>query len=157
MAFATFFFLTWIAFAILFLMKNKLSFLEYTFIYLVVLIVNINFSWIIGEEFKWIKSTKEPIVFVALLFHRILLLPLIILISINLMKGFNRTLLKFIVAGGFIFFLVVTSGLVVHMHLVTYENWTYLYDCLYFVSLLFIANGSYRLIHPARQGEVKSV
>lgn len=59
MGFVVFFFLTWLFVSIFAAMPKKLTFVENTLVYLVILIVSINFSWIVIEELKLMSLTKN--------------------------------------------------------------------------------------------------
>lgn len=85
MGFVVFFFVAWLVVSIFSLIKKKLSIIENTFVFLIILILSINFSWIVIEEWKLISLSKKGFEYTGYLLNRSVILPMLILIQINLL------------------------------------------------------------------------
>ncbi|MEY2191982.1 hypothetical protein AB7942_04485 [Neobacillus sp. BF23-41] len=84
MGLVVFFFLAWLVVSLFAVIKKKLTFAENSLIFLVILIVSINISWIVIEELKLIKRTQESLEYTAYLLNRSVITPFLILIQVNL-------------------------------------------------------------------------
>ncbi|WP_404328930.1 hypothetical protein [Mesobacillus maritimus] len=94
MGFAIFFLLTWLICAVFIVIKKQLSIIENTAVFLVILILNINFAWIVIEEFKFITITQSGIDYIPFLLNRSILMPLILLVYLNLLLRIDKTSYK---------------------------------------------------------------
>lgn len=89
MGFVTFFFLTWLFVLIFAFIRKKLTIVENTLVFLIILIVSINFSWIIIDEMKLITLTKNGFDYTGYLLNRSIIIPILLLIQLNLL-GFSQ-------------------------------------------------------------------
>ncbi|MCM3214627.1 hypothetical protein M3612_08925 [Niallia taxi] len=135
MAFAVYFFIGWISIICFFVQKKKFSVVENTVLFLCVLIVNLNWTWLIYEELGFITYSHDTWNFVAYLIKRSIVIPLLVLISLN----FGRTdasLLKKLTH-------IIVSSLVIlavtsishYLKVTTVKDWSILYDFFYYVAL----------------------
>ncbi|ASK63805.1 hypothetical protein CFK37_17395 [Virgibacillus phasianinus] len=139
MGFAVFFFLAWLVTAFLIVMQKSLSLVENTFIISLILIISINWSWIIYEGLKFIKITEQPMDYTAFLFFRSVIIPIILVIQLNMVlqsESFAQTILIPIVSIGI---LVALTALSSYFHMTNYVKWNIGYDVLYFAGLHVIA------------------
>src|SRR4051812_32967080 len=89
MGFAFYFFISWLITVIFTVMKKRLTFVENSFVFLLMLIISINFSWIISAELKLVILSKEPLDYTAFMINRSIGIPFIIVVTINFMKSVN--------------------------------------------------------------------
>lgn len=75
MAFAIYFFIGWLTIICFFVQKKKYSIVENTVLILSVLIINLNWTWLVYEEFELITYSREPWDFVAYLIKRSIVIP----------------------------------------------------------------------------------
>jgi hypothetical protein len=145
MGLVVFFFLAWLVVSLFGIIKKKLSFAENTLIFLVILIVSINFSWIVIEELKLIKRTQESLEYMAYLLNRSVITPFLILIQVNLLLRSKTMMMKITIMFLVVFLLTGVSSLSNFYGIIEYNNWHYWYDGIYFFILNGIAIFSYKL------------
>ncbi|MFD2925138.1 hypothetical protein [Halobacillus naozhouensis] len=135
MAFAVFFFTAWLITAIFFAIPKKLTLIENTFIFMLILVISINWSWIIYEGFKFIKITKEPMNYTGFLFFRSVTIPMLLVLQLNLIhrsKMFGSTAVITVLS---VATLLLLDGLSIFFGITTYQKWNIFYDFLYFTGL----------------------
>jgi hypothetical protein len=146
MGFAIFFFLTWLICAVFFVIKKQLCIIENTAVFLIILILNINFAWIVNEELKYIIITKSGIDYIPFLLNRSILLPMILLVYLNLMlridKSSYRTIYLTVSSVGLMLGL---SFLTTSLRIAEYTTWTHGYDLIFYLFLHFMAFYTYKL------------
>lgn len=153
MGFAFFFFVSWLVTLFFTVMRKSLSFLENFFVWLVILIVSINWSWIIYEGYKFVEISTKPVDYTAFLFNRSMITPLIIVITLNAIKFTDSRGNSFLYAGFSITILLVLL-MVGHFFTITkMNNWNVLFDVLYFLSLHLIAYFSLYMFRKLKRGE----
>ncbi|MEH7373973.1 hypothetical protein [Neobacillus drentensis] len=145
MGLVVFFFLAWLVVSLFAVIKKKLSFAENTLIFLVILIVSINFSWIVIEELKLIKRTQESLEYMAYLLNRSVITPFLILIQVNLLLRSKTMMMKITLMVFGVFLLTGVSSLSNFYDIIEYKHWHYWYDGIYFFILNGIAIFSYKL------------
>lgn len=138
MAIATYFFLGWLVVYCFFLCKKRRTIVENTILCLFILIIHINWSWMMYEELAFLKFSHEPNKYLALLINRIIITPTIILLCFNLVKRdasfLIRALYLLITAAVLTFSIQLSTWLDV----ITMVNWNIGFDYLYFLSLIVI-------------------
>jgi hypothetical protein len=154
MGFVVFFFLTWLFVSIFAAMPKKLTFVENTLVYLVILIVSINFSWIVIEELKLMSLTKKGFNYSAYLLERSIIIPIFILIQLNLLQWSKTFMKKLFVIISSVIVLVIFSFLSNSFHNIAYRNWNYAYDAIYYLFLNLIAIVSYHMFVRVSRNEV---
>ncbi|TRZ38609.1 hypothetical protein CEQ21_24840 [Niallia circulans] len=135
MAFAIYFFIGWFSIICFFVQKKKFSVVENTVLFLCVLIVNLNWTWLIYEELGFITYSHDTWDFVAYLIKRSIIIPLFVLISLNFGKSDASLLKKFM---HIIVSTLVILGLTSISHMLkvtTVKDWSILYDLLYYIAL----------------------
>lgn len=135
MAFAVYFFIGWLSIVCFFIQKKKYSVVENTVLFLCVLIVNLNWTWLIYEEFGLITYSHNPWNFVAYLIKRSIIIPLIVLICLNFgRKQFSllKNLMHIIVSALVILGLTNVSHF---LKVTTVKHWSIFYDFVYYILL----------------------
>lgn len=145
MGFVVFFFLAWLVGALLAVIKKKLTFAENTLVFLVVLTVSINFSWIVIEELKLINLTKSGLGYTGFLFNRNIVTPILTVIQVNLFLRSNSVMMKITLIASSVIILIGVSSLSNFLDITEYNHWHYWYDGIFFFILNGIAIFSYKL------------
>jgi hypothetical protein len=143
MGFSIVFLLSWLFSAIFVVIRKKLSVVENTLVFLVILIVSINFSWIIAEEIKLIQLSKNGVDAITYILYQVVLLPMLLLIYLNVIqrsKSFSKTIIFTIASLGIMLGL---SFLFNFDNITEYTKWNFGYDAIYFFFLHLIAFYSY--------------
>jgi hypothetical protein len=154
MGFSAFFLVSWLACASLIVIRKKLTIIENTLIYLIILILSINFSWIIIEEMKLINLTKNPIDYLAYLLHRSVITPMILVIQLNLFQRSESLINKILVIISSLSILLLSSFYQTHFNILEYKHWNFFYELLYFLSLYVLIFIIYKLFKRATEKEV---
>ncbi|WEG14708.1 hypothetical protein PU629_10315 [Pullulanibacillus sp. KACC 23026] len=155
MGIAVFFFMTWLVCTLFAIIQKKLSIVENTFIFLFLLVININFSWIIAEEMKRIKLPTNGMDYTAYLLNRSVIIPILGLILLNIAscKIYSKTLITFAVVLGVSF----CSGLISEYFKIThYTRWDLRYDLLYYFVLYLVTYYVYKWFKKVSYNEVES-
>ncbi|QYR21509.1 hypothetical protein KZ483_00030 [Paenibacillus sp. sptzw28] len=136
-------------------MRKSLSTSENTFIFLLVLIISINVSWIITQELKYVRLSNNGLNYTGYLLNRSVLIPALYVVLFNLIyksKSIAAALLfAFVFAGAEL----CLNGLARNYHIWTYAQWSYVYDAI-FIGLTQIAVFLlHRLFRSSFRPEVK--
>ncbi|WP_175638125.1 hypothetical protein [Metabacillus schmidteae] len=138
MAFAVYFFISWLCIILFFIKKKTYSIVENTILFLFLMIVNMNWSWFIFDEFQFLKYSEHPMSYTAYLMNRSIIIPIIVLYCLNL-SSFSMSVKKmFIHILVSSLLLLLLTFLSLTLNIITSENWNVMYDYLFFV-LLHIA------------------
>jgi hypothetical protein len=135
MGFVVIFAAAWLSVFILYSMDKSLSILENTFIYLIILTIGINISWIVAEEFKLMEITKDELLYAGFILYRSLIIPMIYVILMNAVfkvRTVSRALLSAGVALGAI---LALNGILLFYRILQYEKWNLFYDAVQFLLL----------------------
>ncbi|RIX60090.1 hypothetical protein D3P08_00410 [Paenibacillus nanensis] len=135
MGFVLIFVLTWLAVFIIYGMYKKLSVLENTFVYLVVLTLGINIAWIVAEELKLISITKDGLLFTGYVLHRSVLIPFIYVILMNLVFRFQSVAGRLLCAGGALVLLLALDGVMLAYEVIRYLKWNLWLEAIEIVAL----------------------
>ncbi|MCM2536199.1 hypothetical protein NDK43_32895 [Neobacillus pocheonensis] len=155
MGFAIFFLITWLTAGIFIVIRKKVSIVENTFVFLVILIITINITWITTEELKLITRTNSAMNFTAYILNRSIIMPLVVLIQLNMLRSFKTTLEKTLTIVFTVMVMLILSLLSNFFKITQFIKWNYGFDLIYFGILLFIAYFSYRLIRKASKNVVE--
>lgn len=139
MGFAVFFFIIWLTSAIFFIMQKQLSIVENTFVYLIILIVNLNWIWIIFEELKFINITDVAIDYTAFVLNRSITIPLIFVLHLNFLQKSSTFARIVLTTAASLSILVFLTGLSTYFNITNYVKWNLGFDILYFLALHLIA------------------
>ncbi|UGB28743.1 hypothetical protein [Metabacillus sp. B2-18] len=135
MAFAFYFFVSWLITFIFVIMPKKLSFMQNSFVFLLILMISINWSWIIYEELKFIKLSTEVMDYTAFIINRSIVIPLTIVITMNLLKiskSFRRSIVVLVLSTSFLSLLALGG---MYFNVTKYMNWNFAFDIIYFLLL----------------------
>ncbi|MCY8234630.1 hypothetical protein [Priestia endophytica] len=156
MGFSFFVFLSFLVITLFVTMRKSLSIVENTFIYLLVLIINVNATWIINEEFKLINVTEETAPYIGFLLERSLIILILFVITFNY---FYRNITpRAIMITDFIF-LIFTLLLRKYSNMLNiyhYKQWNLFYEALYILGLLliiFVLHKGFRKLMRKEKGE----
>jgi hypothetical protein len=155
MALSVFILLTFLICSLFVAIKKELTIVENTFIYLLILVISINVSWIISHELKFIKVTKDPVNNSAFLFYRSIILPMIIVVYVNLIQRVNTLTRSLLITLAFLIIMLLLSWLAVYFDIFTYKKWNFGYDLLYFALLQLISFYAFKLFRKIDHREVK--
>ncbi|MCM3394521.1 hypothetical protein [Cytobacillus oceanisediminis] len=131
MGFVLIVFLAWLVLMLFTSMNKNLTFIENTFVYLVALVININFTWIVYEELNMAKISQQILDNSAFLIHRSITLPLTVAITLNLFRtapSFGSKILKTILS---VLFLVLAVVIALYFDIVDYRKWNIGYEIIY--------------------------
>lgn len=156
MGFVIFFFFSWVALAIFTVINKPISIIVNTLIFLTVLIININFSWVVAEEMELIDVSEKSLEYTAYLLMRSIAVPTFILISLNLLPFNNSRLVKALIAALSICLFVGFSFLTTIFNIAEYVNWNYFYDAIYYILLYAITIYACKLYKKIPQNVVKA-
>ncbi|MEH7304445.1 hypothetical protein [Neobacillus drentensis] len=145
MGFVIFFLLAWLVGSLLAVIQKKLTFAENTLVFLVVLIVSINYSWIVIEELKLIKLTKSSLEYTGYLLNRSVITPILVLVFVNLLLWSKTMMMKITLIISVVILMIGLSSLSNFFGIIDYKHWNYWYDGIYFLILNGIAIFSYKL------------
>ncbi|WP_078382454.1 hypothetical protein [Sutcliffiella halmapala] len=154
MGFVVYFALTWLFVSIFVAIEKKGSLVENTFVFLIILIVNINFTWVIAEEMNFIVLTKEGINYTGYILNRSMLIPILLVIQLNLIQGTKSMIQKISIILISVCFLLVLSILSIQLDMTEYTNWNHLNDAIYYFTLHLVAIFTYRLFKKISPSEV---
>ncbi|MRX73456.1 hypothetical protein GJU40_15030 [Bacillus lacus] len=156
MGFEVFFFASWLAVSYFLLMKKRLSFQENAFVLMLCLIVNIQYTWIVFEEFERIQSSQDPFQYIAFLMNRSVIFPLVITILMNAafsMKSLNKRILILALS---VAVLTALSALSLLFEIISFSHWNLLYDAIYFTLLNIAVYFGLRGFHSLEKKGVRS-
>ncbi|WP_174613457.1 hypothetical protein [Virgibacillus ihumii] len=155
MEFAVFFLASWLITAIFVIMPKKLSIIENTITFLLLLIITINISWIIIEELKLIKQTQEGIKYVVYLLNRSVIIPMTLITQLNVLHQSNSVARFILTTAVSLIFLLGLRALSVYFDIIGYLKWNFGYDILYFIILHLIAYYAHQLFRRLTRSEVE--
>ncbi|UOQ92586.1 hypothetical protein MUO14_19380 [Halobacillus shinanisalinarum] len=154
MGFAVFFFIAWLITALFFVIQKKLSITENTFVFMLILVISINWTWIIYEGFKFIKITEQPMDYTAFLFFRSVIIPVLLIMQLNMIHKSKTFASSALITMTSIVILLLITGLSNYFDLTKYVKWNIGYDALYFSALHFIAYYSHQIFRKITHREV---
>ncbi|MFD2749177.1 hypothetical protein ACFSUM_02015 [Virgibacillus siamensis] len=154
MEFAVFFLASWLITAIFVIMPKKLSIIENTVTFLLLLVITINVSWIIIEELKLIKETQDSIKHAAYLLNRSVIVPLTLITQLNILHQSNSVTRFILTTAVSLIFLLGLRAFSVYFNIISYLKWNFGYDILYFILLHLIAYYAHQLFRNLTRNEV---
>lgn len=154
MAFTLFFFGSWLMLTLFTIIPKKLSITENTFVFLIILVISINWTWVIYEEFKFIVSTETPIDYTAFLTFRSIIIPIVLITQLNISAQARSRTLTIVLSTAF---LLLFTYLSLHFEVVKYVNWNMAYDALYYLALHGIAYSTLKIFQNIQTNEVNNL
>lgn len=139
MKFTFFFLVVWLVASLFAVLKKNLTIADNTFVYLVILIFNIHYAWLLEGEWKLIKITTNHLYFISYTLFWYIAIPFVLLIFLNAIskrKSLFRTMLSACVS---IMFLLIMTAICNHYEIISYKKWSLAYDGIYFIALHIIA------------------
>ncbi|WP_101846240.1 hypothetical protein [Halobacillus sp. Marseille-P3879] len=156
MTFAIFFFASWLITALFLIIPKKLSTIENTFVFMIILIISINWSWIIYEEFKLVNLTEEPMEYAAFLLSRSIIIPFVFITQLNLVyavTSVTRVVLTILMSFSFLLLMSLLSQI---FKITEFTNWNLGYDALYYIFLYLVSYASLLIFRKLELSEVRS-
>jgi hypothetical protein len=145
MGFVIFFFLAWLVVSLFAVINKKLTLVENTLVFLIILVISINFSWIVIEHLKLIELTQVRLDYIAYLLNRSVIIPILILIQVNLLQWSKTMMMKISVILSAVILITGISFLSNLFGIAEYKHWNFWNDGIYFFILNFIGIFSYKL------------
>lgn len=135
LAFSIIFYIAWISITAFYAKKKQFSKLENSALFFCILIINVNYSWIIYDECKFITYSTLPLNYTAYIIYRSIIIPILILMGINSIPR-NLTITKKVI-GILISSLVLLLIKIVLLKLdvVYFHKWSLIFDYIYFIFL----------------------
>lgn len=155
MGFSILFLLSWLFAVIFVVMHKKLSVVENTLVFLIILIVVINFSWIIAEEMKLIKLSRNGVDATAIILNQVVLIPMLLLIQLNLIQRSHTFTKTIIITVASMVIMLGSSFLFNFYNITEYTKWNYGYDAIYYICLHLIAFYSYKAFKKVTKSVVQ--
>jgi hypothetical protein len=133
--------LTFLISYITFFIKKKYSFLHNAILFMVMAIITKNYMTVTSMELKLIKHTEEYSLFLFLILHREIIIPLLILIYVNL--RFRNATLPWAI---FLFILILSlmqtmTYLTTYFEVVEFIKWNMFYALLANIAFMLIGLG----------------
>lgn len=152
MGFAFFFLISYLITYLFLVMKKKLSIIENTFVFLLILMLNINATWILFEELNLISVTEEAMEYFGFLLNRSIIFPMIIVVYLNIVKRSHKKTHTILITIASISTMLTLSGISILLNMITFVTWNFLYDAIYiglchliaFYSLKLFIKSAYR-------------
>ncbi|MET1248353.1 hypothetical protein ABWW58_06150 [Sporolactobacillus sp. STCC-11] len=119
-------------------MKKSLSIIENTVAFIVITILNINWSWIIYDELRLIVHSSNPLNYTAYVFNRSVTLPLVIVAALNFMMRRDRLFSKWLICLFSVLLLELWISIGRYLSITHFVKWNVWYDGLYLAALHWI-------------------
>jgi hypothetical protein len=121
--------------------KKTLSLLQNSIVFMVMAIITRNYVTIMTMQLKLLKSTEDYFLFLFLLMHREIIVPLLVLIFINNYLSsscWNKKMFLFI---GVLTIMIGMDHLLVYYKVIEYEKWNFIYAVIVDSAFLIIGIG----------------
>jgi hypothetical protein len=155
MGFVVIFVVAWIAVFIFYSMNKSLSILENGFVYLIILTIGINISWVVSEELKLVVLTKDGLLYAGFILYRSILIPMIYAIMFNAIYKAKSTSTTLVSMGVVLVIILALNGVLRFYDVWSYKNWNIFYDILQIVLMQAIGFATLKLYRRAIYSEVK--
>lgn len=155
MELVVFFSLTWLVISFFFVIKKRLDIFENTFVFLITLIVNINFSWIVIDEMELLTVTQKVLPYTAYLLNRSIITPLLILVHLNFFIEAKTFVEKGLIITSSLILLLCLSVTIEVLNITEKINWNYSYSAIYYLLLFIIAIISYEIFYKLTKNAVR--
>lgn len=150
MELAVFFFLSWLAISIFTVINKDLNIVKNTFIFLIILIVSINFSWVINDELKLITLKEKWVPYTAYLLNRSILIPVLVLLQVNLFIKTNSYIKKGIIMVSSVIILLMISFISTRLNMIEFKEWNLWLEAIYLLCLNLVGLISYTLFNKIK-------
>lgn len=137
MALAFYFFFGWLGIYTFFICKRNLSIVENIILYLLILIIHINWNWLIFEEFAFLKYSHDSSKYISILINRSIVTPLIILICFNIIPKGAPIIIRTICYLCTSLLLTIFVKFSIFFNAISILDWDLGYDFLYFMGLIY--------------------
>ncbi|PKG25333.1 hypothetical protein [Niallia nealsonii] len=139
MEFTFFFLIVWLVASLFAVLKKNLTIADNTFVYLVILIFNTHYSWLLEGEWKLVEVTTHHLYFISYTLFWYITIPFVLLLFLNAISKRKSLFSKLLSACVSILFLLIMMAICNHYEIISYKNWNLAYDGIYFIVLHIIA------------------
>lgn len=157
MEFVVYFFLVWLYVSIFAVIDKRLNIVENTFVYLIILIISINYSWFVIDEFSVISLSEKKAPYIAYLINRSVGIPMLSLIFVNVFTRTPTLIQKAMLFVSSVIILVALASISTNLNITKYLNWNYWFDFIYYFILMICAIVAYKIIHRVMRGVVEDI
>ncbi|WP_373228885.1 hypothetical protein [Cohnella sp.] len=155
MGFVVIFVMAWLAVFIFYTMDKSLSIIENAFVYLIILTIGINISWVVAEELKLVELTKDGLLYAGFILYRSIVIPMIFVIMFNAVYKVRFTILVILLMGVALGTILAVNGLMLFYGIFHYKQWYLFYDLILIVLMQAASFALLKLYRRVIQGEVK--
>jgi hypothetical protein len=131
---------------IFYFITKKLSFLQNSILFMLMAIVTKNYITIMSMEFKILKTTEDPSLFLFLLIVREIITPILILTFVNAFLLSKRKLNQICLFIATLGFMEGIDFLYIHFKVITFVNWNLGYALIVNIAYLLIGIGLGKLL-----------
>lgn len=146
MGFVVMFVMAWLTVFIFYTMDRSLSIMENAFVFLIILTIGINISWVVAEEYKLIEITKDGLLYTGFILYRSIVIPMIFVILFNAIYKVKSTAILSI--GVALVTILALNGLMLVYGIVDYKQWNLFYDA---IQILFMQAVGFALLKLYRR------
>ncbi len=122
-----------------FTIPAKLRKKEGAFLFMIILNIIIDGTWIMAEDMKLIVVSHKIPEYLTFLLYRSVTVPFEILVFLSLLLSFRSSFSKVLVSSGHVISLLLLESLLAHYKIITYVNWYLSYSAICYLILLVIA------------------
>ncbi|MGQ7887495.1 hypothetical protein [Paenibacillus sp. WC2504] len=122
-----------------FIFSRKLKKKEEFFLFMIILNVIIDATWIMTEEMKLIVISQKIPEYIAFLLYRSVTIPFVVLFFLRLLLAYRTPFSKVLVGSGYVILLLLLESLLLHYKIITYINWFLSYSSICYIILMVIA------------------
>jgi hypothetical protein len=131
---------------VFFFQKKKLSFLLNSIVFMILAIITRNYMTIMTMELKLLKTTEDHVLFLFFLVNREIIIPLLILIFTNIYLQTTSLKKKIFLFIGVLLFMHGMDYLSVHLKVITFIKWNFIYAAIVNVVYLLIGLGLAKIV-----------
>ncbi|MFC0211437.1 hypothetical protein ACFFK0_03060 [Paenibacillus chartarius] len=141
MGFVVIFVAAWLAVFIFYAMNKSLTIAENAFVYLTVMIIEINFTWIVAEELKLVELTKDGLLYAGFILNRTIVLPLLFVIMLNAVYRAGSIVRALIPVGVALAVILGLDALLQYFQITIFRQWNLFYDAIHIAILQAVSWG----------------
>jgi hypothetical protein len=148
--------ITWFVIIILSLIPKKFSELDMVFLYFVNTIFELSIFTVLHVNLKWIVVNHSVEKSIADLVFRLIMIPLVFIITSNILL-YSWKFLKWIIVIAMILSFILMQGLLERLGVITTHHWNVIYNFLMFSSYAIFSRFMTWVIVNVDRKEVKKV
>ncbi|MBS4172248.1 hypothetical protein [Bacillus sp. FJAT-49736] len=149
--------LTWLLIIVFAVAPKRFTIIELIFQYFVSVILTVTIFSILDIKFHWVIATREVERGIALNISRFMEIPMLMIITTNIMYAPIRVRFRCVIAVVASFLLTINDWILTSLHIIHYTNWKYYYAfimyMLFMVAFMWITIWFSRL----RRGGIENI